>query len=118
MNTYFHNSDVRSSDTCDSSFNKWDTGLPVRSPIHRIPLDLLLASTFRIPRPVTKLRIYEHRTVFSVCPRCNYSMEYKYQLYCGRCGQHLVWSKFDMAEEEFVRWDGIEVANNNGDGEA
>lgn len=102
MNTNFHNSDVRSSDTYDSSFNKWDIDLPIRPPIHRILLDLLLASTFRIPGPVTKIRIYEYRTAFAVCPQCNYSMEYKYQLYYGHCGKHLVWSKLDIAEEEFV----------------
>ena len=80
---------------------------PIR-PRHRFIIDLLLAHTFRIPKPVTKVRVFSDRNMYAVCPRCNISMEYEYQLYCNRCGQHLEWSKYDEAEEEFIGWNGTE----------
>lgn len=70
----------------------------IRPPHHRFIIDLLLAHTFRIPKPMTKVRVFSDRNMYAVCPRCNISMEYEYQLYCNHCGQHLEWSKYDEAE--------------------
>ncbi|OKZ67874.1 MAG: hypothetical protein BHV93_15205 [Clostridiales bacterium 52_15] len=64
--------------------------------------------TFRIPKPVTKVRIYRDRNMYAVCPRCDNAMEYEYQLYCNHCGQHLEWSKYDEAEEEYIGWNSTE----------
>ena len=61
---------------------------PIR-PHHRFIIDLLLSCTFRAPKPVTKVRIHRDRNMYAVCPRCDNSMEYEYQLYCNCCGQHL-----------------------------
>ena len=44
-------------------------------------------------------------------------MEYEYQLYRRCCGQHLEWSRFDDAEEEFIGWNGIEPTDNDDDEE-
>lgn len=106
MNTDFYKSDI------DNSIINEDEGemdYPVHPPLHRIILGIPLSPTFRIPKFVTKVRIYKDRSDFAVCPRCNHSIEYEYQLYCGHCGQHLLWSKFsNVTEEEFIGWNGIE----------
>lgn len=112
MNTDFYKSDINNS---ASDQDEGEMDYPVRPPLHRIILDLLLSPTFRIPKSVTKVRIYKDRNAFAVCPRCDSSMEYEYQLYCGCCGQHLVWSKFDEAEEEFIGWNGIEPTEDEDD---
>lgn len=87
--------------------DKIELDYPIR-PQHRIIIDLLLAHTFRIPKPVTKVRIYRDRNMYAVCPRCDNAMEYEYQLYCNHCGQHLEWSKYDEAEEEYIGWNSTE----------
>ena len=53
-------------------------------------------------------RIYRDRNMYAVCPRCDNAMEYEYQLYCNHCGQHLEWSKYDEAEEEYIGWNSTE----------
>ena len=85
----------------------WEDTPEKRSLVHSI-LDLLLSPTYRLPRTVNTVRIYEYRNCFSVCPRCKKVIEYEYQSYCGSCGQYLNWSKLDDAEEEFIGWDGVE----------
>ena len=90
-----------------NSDDVWEDTSEKRSLVHTI-LDLLLSPTYRLPRTVTTVQIYEDRNCFSVCPRCKKVIEYEYQSYCGSCGQYLDWSKHDGAEEEFIGWDGVE----------
>ena len=101
------NSDIDLFDEDDCIEDDIEMDLPIRLR-HRFIIDLLLAHTFRIPKPVTKVRVFSDRNMYAVCPRCNISMEYEYQLYCNRCGQHLEWSKYDEAEEEFIGWNGAQ----------
>lgn len=82
--------------------------IPKKRSIPRTILDLLLSTTYRLPRTVNTVRIYKDRNCFSVCPRCKKVIEYEYQSYCGSCGQHLDWSKLDDAKEEFIGWSGVE----------
>ena len=89
---------------------------PIR-PHHRFIIDLLLSYTFRAPKPVTKVRIHRDRNLYAVCPRCDNSMEYEYQLYCNCCGQHLEQSKPDEVEEEIIGWNGIEPEDDEIDEE-
>lgn len=105
------NSDIDLFDEDDCIEDDIEMDHPIR-PHHRIIIDLLLAHTFRIPKPVAKVRIYSDRNMYAVCPRCDNSMEYEYQLYCNCCGQHLKWSKYDKAEEEFIGWNGKETEDN------
>lgn len=114
MNTFHKGSslnnpdlDENNTDFDDSDFDDIEPDSPIR-PRHCFIIDLLLAHTFRIPKPVTKVRVFSDRNMYAVCPRCNISMEYEYQLYCNRCGQHLEWSKYDEAEEEFIGWNGAQ----------
>lgn len=78
-----------------NSDDVWEDTSEKRSLVHTI-LDLLLSPTYRLPRTVTTVRIYEDRNCFSVCPRCKKVIEYEYQSYCGSCGQHLDRSKLDV----------------------
>ena len=89
-----------------SDYGKAPDSLAVRPLVFQILSALVLAFTYRIPKSVTKVRIHRDRNCFAVCPRCNNSIEYEYQLYCGCCGQHLEWSLLDEAEEEYIGWDG------------
>ena len=84
----------------------------VCTPLRKTILDLFLASTYRIPKSVTKIRIYRDKSAYAVCPRCNSIMEREYQLYCSHCGQHLEWSRFEEAEKEFIGWNDIEENEN------
>lgn len=100
------NTDLFDEDDCIEDEIELDW--PIR-PHHRFIINLLLSYTFRMPKPVTKVRVFSDRNMYAVCPRCDISMEYEYQLYCNRCGQHLEWSKYDEAEEEFIGWNGKET---------
>ena len=100
--------DLFNFDEDDCTENEIELNCPIRPPCHRFIIDLFISHTFRAPKPVTKVRIYRDRNMYAVCPRCNISMEYEYQLYCNRCGQHLEWSKYDEAEEEFIGWNGAQ----------
>ena len=111
------NSDIDFFDEDDYIEDEIELDCPIPSSRHRFIIDLLLAHTFRIPKPVTKVRIYRDRNMYAVCPRCDNSMEYEYQLYCNCCGQHLEWSRFDDAEEEFIGWNGTETEDNEDDEE-
>lgn len=129
MNTDIHNNDSSTPDFDDSHLENHDTddsdsgwdeielGDSVLTRRHRFITDLLLSHTFRMPKRVTKVRIYRDRNMFAVCPRCSTSMEYEYQLYCNCCGQCLDWSKYDEAEEEFIGWNGTEPKEDEGDDE-
>lgn len=114
MNTDANKSDADNSDIDLFDEDEIEMDHPIRLR-HRFIIDLLLAHTFRIPKPVTKVRVFSDRNMYAVCPRCNISMEYEYQLYCNHCGQHLEWSKYDEAEEEFIGWNGIESEDDEGD---
>ena len=109
------NSDIDLFDEDDCIEDEIELNCPIQPPHHRFIIDLFLSHTFRAPKPVTKVRIYRDRNMYAVCPRCNISMEYEYQLYCNRCGQHLEWSKYDEAEEEFIGWNGAETEDNEED---
>lgn len=109
------NSDIDLFDEDDCIEDDIEMNRPIRPSRHRFIIDLLLSYTFRMPKPVTKVRVFSDRNMYAVCPRCNISMEYEYQLYCNRCGQHLEWSKYDEAEEEFIGWNGAETEDNEED---
>ena len=115
MNTYPDDSNFDSVDINedDSDFDDVEMDFPTHPPRHRFIIDLLLSHTFRIPKQVTKVRIYRDRNMFAVCPRSDNSMEYEYQLYCGWCGQCLDWSKLDEADEEFIGWNGVEPEDDD-----
>jgi tRNA(Ile2) C34 agmatinyltransferase TiaS len=51
---------------------------------------------------------YKWGAEFPQCPRCGTTMEREYQLFCGRCGQRLNWSRFDECEVRHTGWDGPE----------
>ena len=110
-------SDIDLFDEDDCIEDEIELDYPIHPTRHRFIIDLLLAHTFRIPKPVTKVRIFSDRNLYAVCPRCNISMEYEYQLYCNRCGQHLEWSKYDEAKEEFIGWNGTETEDDEEDEE-
>lgn len=109
------NSDIDLFEEDDCIEDDIELNCPIRPSRHRFIIDLLLAHTFRIPKPVTKVRIYRDRNMYAVCPRCDNSMEYEYQLYCNCCGQRLEWSKYDEAEEEFIGWNGAEYEDDEKD---
>ena len=56
------------------------------------------AESYRAPMRVREYRIYSDNSCFSVCPRCNSSLEVDYQAYCDRCGQALNWKKYHKAK--------------------
>lgn len=64
--------------------------------IHAIPSSNE-AESFRIPMPVTEIRLFRDRTAYPVCPRCHMTLEREYQAFCDRCGQALNWSSFQNA---------------------
>ena len=81
---------------------------PTKPTLSHVILDLLLSPTYRLPKPVTGVRIYRDKNIFSVCPRCDVCIEREYQEYCHRCGQYLDWSKLEDADEFFIEWSGME----------
>ena len=64
---------------------------------------LLLESepaTFRIPLPVTAVRVYSSNpssSSYPLCPRCKQPMTREYQAFCENCGQALSWKGFSKA---------------------
>lgn len=91
---------------CHQNFDDIWEDIPEKRSLTHTVLDLLLSPTYRLP--MNTVRIYKARNCFSVCPRCEKVIEYEYRSYCGSCGQYLDWSKLDEAEEEFIRWEGVE----------
>lgn len=70
------------------------------------PKELLLPSetwherSFREPMPVTQIQCFRvpgGMTTFTVCPQCGVTLEWEYQAFCDRCGQHLSWKNFSKA---------------------
>lgn len=53
---------------------------------------------FRVPMPVTQIRMYHPDGAYPVCPRCGISLEREYQRFCDRCGQRLDWKDYRDAE--------------------
>ena len=62
--------DLLDFDEDDCIENEIELERPFR-PRHRYIIDLLLAHTFRTPKPVTKVRVYSDQNMYAVCPRCN-----------------------------------------------
>ena len=56
-----------------------------------------LSNGYRVPMAVSSFRyIYDTvygPTTYSVCPRCECTLERDYQRYCDRCGQALKWKR-------------------------
>ena len=55
---------------------------------------------YRQPIHVSEIMVFSMthgETGFAVCPRCKLTMEYDYASFCGRCGQHLDWSRYRYA---------------------
>ena len=55
------------------------------------------AYLYRMPFPVTKVKVYCNGDSYPVCPRCDCTMDREYMKFCDRCGQHLAWGAFDFA---------------------
>ena len=53
--------------------------------------------TYRQPKEVTKIILFENDDCFPVCPRCNISLEREYMNYCDYCGQRLEWNNYSAA---------------------
>ena len=82
-----------------TSFEKICDGL------NMTPDELLLSSetqeqlSYRIPKEVIDARLYRDiafsaDTYFSICPKCNTTLERDYQNFCDRCGQRLSWNLY------------------------
>lgn len=55
---------------------------------------VLLLAGWRIPMPVTELKVLPDchgRPAYYVCPRCGLTMEREFPSFCDRCGQRLGW---------------------------
>ena len=52
---------------------------PTKPTLAHVILDLLLSPTYRLPKTVTAVRIYQDENIFSVCPRCDVCIEREYQ---------------------------------------
>ena len=63
-----------------NSDDVWEDIPEKRSLAHTI-LDLLFFPTYRLPRTVNTVRIYNDRYCFSVCPCCRKVIEYVYDFY-------------------------------------
>ena len=58
--------------------------------------------SFRTAMPVTHIRKYSSGDCYSVCPRCDMSLEREYMAYCDRCGQCVSWKNFTKRGKVFV----------------
>lgn len=56
------------------------------------------ALAFRIPMPVTQLRLLGRDGAYPLCPQCRITMEREYQRFCDRCGQRLDWRGYKRAQ--------------------
>ena len=57
-------------------------------------------ASYRLPMSVAAVRCYSHcrnNPTFSLCPRCDCTMEREYQSFCDSCGQALGWEQFSKA---------------------
>lgn len=55
------------------------------------------AVSYRLALPVTEVLLLPSGDSYSVCPRCNSSLDREYMRYCDRCGQHLAWELLNHA---------------------
>lgn len=55
------------------------------------------AISYRLPRTVVEIVIYNSGDGYPVCPRCKTPIEREYMRFCDRCGQKLDWSRLDSA---------------------
>ena len=60
--------------------------------------DIEFELSFRYPKKVKKVILYENEDTFPICPSCKMTMEREYQSYCDRCGQKLNWKYFNEAK--------------------
>lgn len=75
---------------------KSDLTIPAKK--RKYPMHLFVdAITYRVPLPITKV-IALTNTTYSVCPRCDQSLEREYMSFCDRCGQKLNWDLFEHAK--------------------
>ena len=58
----------------------------------------LLAVSYRLPLPVTKVLQLTNGTSYPVCPRCQSTMDREYMNFCDRCGQKLLWDIVEFAD--------------------
>ena len=56
------------------------------------------AYLYRVPFPVTKVKVYCHGDSYPVCPRCDCTIDREYMKFCDRCGQRLAWELFGFAK--------------------
>lgn len=56
------------------------------------------AWAFRVPMPVTQIRLFQTDGAYPVCPQCGISMEREHQSFCSRCGQRLDWKNYKRAQ--------------------
>ena len=57
-------------------------------------------AAFRVPVPVTAVRVYSsdsRSSSYPLCPRCMQPMTREYQAFCENCGQALSWKGFSKA---------------------
>lgn len=64
---------------------------PKKNVLSSLHSALLEALSYRLRRPVTHIRVLQNGDYYSICPRCNGSIEREYSSYCDQCGQHLTW---------------------------
>lgn len=48
-----------------------------------------------------KMFDFHTKYTFPICPRCDNTMEYDYQKYCGCCGQKLGWAHYSRAKPRY-----------------
>ena len=56
------------------------------------------AIQYRIPLPVTEIRLLGNGDSFPICPRCDNTFDREYMQFCDRCGQRLGWDQFASAK--------------------
>lgn len=56
------------------------------------------ALAFRVPMPVTQLRLMGQDGAYPLCPQCRITLEREYQCFCDRCGQRLSWKYYSKAQ--------------------
>ena len=61
------------------------------------------ALSYRVGRPVVKVRQYSWGEVYPVCPQCGRSLDREYMSFCNCCGQKLSWALFHWAARERER---------------
>lgn len=61
----------------------------------------LALASWRIPMPVTELKVFSNcpgRPAYYVCPRCGITMEREFMSFCDCCGQRLGWRSYQNAK--------------------